>query len=244
MTIHKIPTTAINAIFFDLDGTLRQNDPDAHHFFFDHAVRLGVQNGPGRHQQAYRWAHRYWSSSEELLADVAAYPPERNGYFWVNYARRYLIAFGSPEEQASELAPTLQQHMSDNYEPENRVVPGTLEMLDQLRRIGYTLGVVTNRNESADEELEELALAPYFDFTLTAGDVGAWKPDRRIFQAALEAGQVRAAETIYVGDNYFADIEGARGAGLHPVLVDPYGLFPDADCPVLERAAQVSNLLG
>ena len=37
-------------------------------------------------------------------------------------------------------------------------------------------------------------------------------------------------ETVYVGDNYYADVVGARRAGLQPVLYDPHLIFPDADC--------------
>jgi len=38
---------------------------------------------------------------------------------------------------------------------------------------------------------------------------------------------------MYVGDNYFADVVGARGAGLQPVLYDPAGIYPEANCPVI-----------
>jgi len=41
---------------------------------------------------------------------------------------------------------------------------------------------------------------------------------------------VTAHETVYVGDNYFADIVGARRAGLQAGLYDPRFMFPDADC--------------
>jgi FMN phosphatase YigB (HAD superfamily) len=38
-----------------------------------------------------------------------------------------------------------------------------------------------------------------------------------------------------VGDNYWADVVGARRAGVTPVLLDPQGLFPEADCLVLDE---------
>jgi FMN phosphatase YigB (HAD superfamily) len=45
---------------------------------------------------------------------------------------------------------------------------------------------------------------------------------------------VSAQETVYVGDNYFADVVGSRRAGLHPVLYDPRGIFPEADCSTIK----------
>jgi FMN phosphatase YigB (HAD superfamily) len=40
-------------------------------------------------------------------------------------------------------------------------------------------------------------------------------------------------QTLYIGDNYFADVVGARRAGLRPVLYDPKGLFHEPGCPVI-----------
>lgn len=58
----------------------------------------------------------------------------------------------------------------------------------------------------------------------------SYKPEPGIFEHALKKLDVTAAETVYVGDNYYADVVGARRAGLQPVLYDPNGIFPDADC--------------
>ncbi|MBK9211196.1 MAG: hypothetical protein IPL71_24095 [Anaerolineales bacterium] len=52
-----------------------------------------------------------------------------------------------------------------------------------------------------------------------------------------------AQETMYVGDNYFADIVGSRRAGLMPVLYDPISLFPDADCTTIKALAEIPILL-
>ena len=121
--------------------------------------------------------------------------------------------------------------MSEQYRPENKVISGAFDALERLKTAGYTLGVVTNRNDPCDVELVDLGLAPYFDFALAAGQVGSWKPAPKIPDAALELCGSTAAESIYVGDNFYADIKGARNAGLQPVLIDPRDLFPDAGCP-------------
>jgi len=74
--------------------------------------------------------------------------------------------------------------------------------------------------------------------------VNAFKPDLAIFEEALRRAGTSAAQTIYVGDNYYADAVGARRAGLRPVLYDPSGLFPDPGCEVIVSFDQLTKLLG
>jgi len=237
----KIPSR-IQTIFFDLDGTLRHNRPDAHHFFFDHAARLGVPDSTEKRRQAYRWAHAYWSNSPRLQADELTHGRDTLA-FWSNYAARYLRAFGSPDDQAADLAPAMQAHMAENYQPENWVPEEVHETLVTLRKAGIPMAVVSNRTLPYHEELTALELDLYFNFAVAAGEVGSWKPDTGIFQHALKIAGATPATTIYVGDNYYADAIGALKAGLHPVLIDPERLFPEATCLVLERLDGLLDIL-
>jgi FMN phosphatase YigB (HAD superfamily) len=54
---------------------------------------------------------------------------------------------------------------------------------------------------------------------------------------------VTAPETVYVGDNYYADILGARRAGLQPVLYDPNLIFPDADCATIRSFDELISII-
>jgi putative hydrolase of the HAD superfamily len=54
---------------------------------------------------------------------------------------------------------------------------------------------------------------------------------------------VSAHETIYIGDNYYADVVGARRAGLRPVLYDPQGVFPEADCAIIKSFDELNSIL-
>ena len=67
------------------------------------------------------------------------------------------------------------------------------------------MGVVSNRDKPYWEELVTFNLCPFFEFSLAAGEVQSWKPDAGIFQAALDRIGSLAEQTVYVGDNYFAD---------------------------------------
>jgi putative hydrolase of the HAD superfamily len=91
--------------------------------------------------------------------------------------------------------------------------------------------------------VDELALNGFFDFTLAAGEVGIWKPDPGIFEVVAERGYCRLERSLYVGDNYYADVVSSREAGLTPVLLDPEGIFPDADCRVIDRLTELLDWL-
>jgi putative hydrolase of the HAD superfamily len=109
--------------------------------------------------------------------------------------------------------------------------------LAELRARGYDLGLITNRDnvERFYELLDQMDLRSYFDITLASGEVGIYKPEPGIFYAALDRIGATPERSLYVGDNYWADVVGAQRAGVTPVLLDPRGIFPECDCQTLER---------
>jgi len=95
-------------------------------------------------------------------------------------------------------------------------VPSTLR---ELRRRGFRLVVVSNWDVSLHERLDELGLAPLLDGAVASAEFGAAKPDRAVFEHALALAGADAARSWHAGDSVEADVEGALGAGLTPVLV-------------------------
>ncbi|MCY3866213.1 MAG: HAD family hydrolase [Chloroflexi bacterium] len=108
------------------------------------------------------------------------------------------------------------------------VVPGTVvfpdvpPMLRALQLAGVKLGIVTNASQPMamrDAELERHGLIQFFpDCRLSAADAGYLKPDKRIFNCALERMGTSPAETVFIGDNPEADIAGALSVGMKAVL--------------------------
>jgi len=117
-------------------------------------------------------------------------------------------------------------------------------MVQTLRRRGLRLGIVSNRDKPFDDMLAGYRLnRADFDLLLAAGEVQAWKPSPLIFWQALERLGASAAETVYVGDNFYADVLGASAAGLQPVLLDDAGIFPEAECPTIRSLKELPELL-
>lgn len=111
------------------------------------------------------------------------------------------------------------------------VPPDVVPALRRLRGLARTLVVVSNANGRLHAVMERLGLAGFFDVMLDSHLEGVEKPDPRLFAIALDRAGARAATTLHVGDFYWIDVQGARAAGLRAALLDPAGLYPDADCP-------------
>ncbi len=241
MLVHPIET-----VLFDLDGTLRHNVPSADDFQYDFALQFGIRDEPGRQAKGARWAHEYWAQSSDLLSDIDRFGLGDDS-FWINYAFRYLQSLGVAQPQALDLAPRLFQSMQEKFEPENHIDPCVQETLLKLKGEGYNLGLVSNRSTPCQEECQQLGLLEYFDFAYVAAEVDAWKPDPRIFDRALEITGSSPQRTIYIGDNYFADVLGAKNAGLQAVLLDPNGTFTEPnflqDCTVICSIQELDPLL-
>jgi len=100
--------------------------------------------------------------------------------------------------------------------------------------------LVSNRRDDFGEELLDLGIADYFDFTLAAGEIGIWKPRPEIFFEGLaRAGGITPEAALYIGDNYYADIVGARGAGIEALLIDWRHVFTDVRSPRFENMLEV-----
>jgi putative hydrolase of the HAD superfamily len=90
---------------------------------------------------------------------------------------------------------------------------------------------VSNWVWSLPELLHALDLVRHFDFVVASSRVGYEKPHLEIFRNALEQAGVSASEAIHVGDHVDADVQGARAAGISPVLIDRVGRYPASEIP-------------
>ncbi len=234
---------SISAVIFDLDGTIRYSEPRGVDVFHRLVAESGVSFSEDERKSAERWLHYYWAQSPELVDDVQKFGDSENGNFWQQHARRHLILLGIPENEVETLAAQLTEKMRTEYEAVNCVPDDVLPTLKSLKEKGYMLAVVSNRQEKFTDLLDELEIQDYLDLTLAAGEVGWWKPDPRLLLYAVDKLGVQAASSVYVGDNYYADVVGARAAGLNPVLVDPFAIYDNPDCPVITKIGEVLVLL-
>jgi len=232
----------IRAVLFDLDGTLRHSYPTFMQSFLQIAGSLNISTSQEKSRHANRYLHYYWAQSPELLADWPTYL-ERPELFWANHARLLLLAMGCSESESAPTGTEIARQMLESFKPEDHVLPDVPYTLRRLKSAGYRLGVVSNRRKPYEEQLANLELLEYFEFWLYAGELERWKPNPEMFAIALQQLGLPGNVVAYVGDNYYADVVGARSAGLWPVLLDPDNLFPEAGCPVIPRMGDLPGLL-
>ena len=77
-----------------------------------------------------------------------------------------------------------------------------------------------------------------------SGLIGHEKPHPAIFEAALKSLGARAEESLYVGDVYSVDYQGATGAGMQAVLFDLPGAYRDKGLPRVESLEELVSMVG
>jgi putative hydrolase of the HAD superfamily len=98
--------------------------------------------------------------------------------------------------------------------------PDAAPALGVVRSMGLRAGVVSNWDCSLGPVLDDLGLGGLLNVVVTSARAGAAKPDRAIFEVALQEVRCSAQNALFVGDSPETDIAGARAAGLRAVLID------------------------
>ena len=131
------------------------------------------------------------------------------------------------ERCADVLRDALPRHAREAFDLEGalmaslrfRPYPEVAEVLRALRVRGTQLVVVSNWDVSLHDALAQTGLGALVHGVVTSAEVGATKPDPYIFRRALVLAGVRPEDALHVGDSVEHDVEGARAAGVEPVLV-------------------------
>jgi putative hydrolase of the HAD superfamily len=125
------------------------------------------------------------------------------------------------------------------------VGPGVREALARLKAAGIRMAVVSNSEGTVEAMLKSVGLAPYLETVVDSWVVGVAKPDPAIFRIALDRLGVPASAAVMLGDVPAIDVEGARAAGITPILLDPLDLYRQLDVRrVPDVATYVDQLLG
>lgn len=83
----------------------------------------------------------------------------------------------------------------------------------------YKLGIIANQLPGTEERLNRQGILKYIDLIVASAEEGVAKPDRRIFEIALERSNCKPANTIMVGDRIDNDIVPAKQTGMHTIWI-------------------------
>jgi putative hydrolase of the HAD superfamily len=104
--------------------------------------------------------------------------------------------------------------------------PDAPPALEELRSRGVKLVIASNWDCSLPEWLAPAGIMELVDDVVTSAEVGAAKPEPRVFQRALALAGVEPDAALHVGDKVDNDVAGAAAAGIRGVLVQREGEPP------------------
>lgn len=228
----------MKAVLFDFFGTLvnysdsrtEQGYTRTHSLLSKAGINLSYETFLEEWSHSHARYDRYSTETglEYNMEDVSAHFLERH----------------APEHLSSDLPRELWRTFLDEWATGITRIAGVPEL---LRRLSSTLrvGVVSNTHceELVLEQLERAGIDQFVHHVVTSVSHGRPKPHPSIFMSALEGIGRAAHETLFVGDSYAADYQGALGVGMPALLIAPEGnaLAPAAD--VISSVLEVESYI-
>lgn len=215
----------IEAVTFDYWNTLAWEQPgqlvecrlSAWTSLLDEAgIQIGQQALHQAHELAFDEYQRAWIAGHQYVAADAM--------------DRMLAALGL--EITDDLRDALLASFdSAGAAADIRLAAGVTECLATLRSAGVKLGIVCDVGLTPSRtllgHLDRLGLGEVFDTWAFSDEVGVYKPDSKLFDAALQPLGVAPPSAAHVGDRLRTDVAGARAFGM--VSVRYAGIYDDPE---------------
>ena len=203
------------AVLFDVDFTLSRPGPELGATGY---VRLGARHGlaldPKRHETARAAAISRFRYHEDLRHDDE---------LWVGFTEDIIRGLGGRGPGvttcAAEMVLAWEAHA--NFDLYDDAIP----VLEELRRAGLKIGLVSNTGRDLPAFVDHHGLD--VDVAIASRAHGRTKPHPSIFEAALEALDIAAADAVMVGDSVHDDFDGAAQIGMPAILIDRDGRHPE-----------------
>jgi putative hydrolase of the HAD superfamily len=212
----------IRAVVFDVNGTLvRILTEDGMDEIFRAAAHFLTYQGMDLHRYEIRDLY-FRIMKEQLRASPEEHPEFDAVGIWRSIIDDHRTEFTAtlPAEKLAQMPLFLAEMSRGIARHRLSLYPHVREVLDVLHE-RYPLAVVTDAQSAyARPELHKVGLLGYFDPIVVSGDHGYRKPDRRLFQLALDGMSVAAENAVYVGNDMHNDIFGAREVGMRTVMFD------------------------
>ncbi len=205
----------LRAVLFDVDFTLFRPGPELGPEGYRRVgERHGLALDPGRYGEARAAAIEALQGEGRFVHDDE---------IWVAFTEKIVRGMGGEADGARECATDMVREWErhENFS----LYEDVLAVLDELRRHGLKIGLVTN----GQRDLEEFVAHHGLEVDAMVGSRlhGRTKPHPSIFVAALRMLDARPQEAAMVGDSYEDDIAGARALGMRAILLDRDGMRPD-----------------
>ncbi len=209
----------IKHVFFDLDHTLWDFESNSENTFKYIFNKNNIEVSFCEFNEIYKKINeKYWKlyREDKVTKSKLRFARLKDSFDQMNFEIEESMIDILAEEYILYLA---------NY---NVLFSGTREILEYLKP-KYKMHIITNGFEEVQyRKLKNSFILPYFTEIISSEKVGVKKPNPKIFNYALKVSDAKPEESIMIGDNYEADILGAKKVGMHTIFCEFNGnVFPD-----------------
>lgn len=223
-----------DAVLFDAGGVLVLPDPTV-------LAPLLAPYGGDTAIHAHRRAHYAAMAAKSRVGSAE--------WDWNAYNLTYVDSVGCRPEIREHAAEVLEHTRSAHLW--RWAIPETQVALAALAAAAVPMGVVSNASGQIEAVLRHTEICAVGEgcgvamrVIIDSHVVGVAKPDPRIFDHALtHFAEFERDRIAYVGDSVTMDVAAARGAGLHPLLVDPYEDHAGADYETIRSVQEVVSMI-
>lgn len=223
----------ITDIFFDLDHTLWDFDRNSrlafHRVFNEYGITIDMDD----FLEIYEPINiNYWKMYREERIDKTGL---RRGRF-LDAFQPFGILFSMEEVDA------LASSYIDELPKDNHLHEGTIDVLTYLSEKKYKLHIITNGFEEVQFlKLKNSNIDNYFDTVTTSEEVGVKKPNRLVFERALQKANAIPVKSVMIGDTFEADIMGAEAVGMHTLFYNYRKINPPINCKMINDLHEIKN---
>ena len=166
-------------------------------------------------------AEQVQAKANEINQEIGRFQPEKRHLFQTEIPNTMFTPY-LYESQGIEIA--LSNSEIDtvfwNAAAPGRPTDGIKDFLNYLKNKGIRTGVISNISYAPSvvaERINRLLPENTFEFIITSSNYIFRKPNKRLFELALEKADLKPDQVWYVGDQYECDIKGSLSAGLLPI---------------------------
>lgn len=135
--------------------------------------------------------------------------------------RRYSYPLEVVGIKDQELADTFCREALGRIPTKNKLIDGAIELLEYLRP-KYNMYILSNGfKELQSHKMRTVGIDKYFDALILSEDIGVNKPNRELYEYALEKTGSKLEESIMIGDMFETDIVGAANIGMKQIYFNP-----------------------
>ncbi len=226
-------------LFFDLDHTLWDFETNSketiQELYTKHQlIDLGIVDFDGFYNTYSAHNHRLWDRYTKGFI-------KQEELRW----KRVYLSLLDFKVSNEPLAKEMSQAYLEILPNKKHLFPYTIEILEYLKQKDYKMHLITNGFESVQfKKIKNSGLKDYFIEVITSEASNSLKPQKEIFEYALKNANASVEQSIMIGDNESADIQGGINIGMDTIFVNHIQVVPTVPATyTITHLKELENIL-